>query len=609
MKDVIQRLRELRQSSESSVVTGIEISPSADRPSLEHPLELWLVDLVLDQLTKSPGPDLSLIILAGNAGDGKSFLLRSIRERLRREAGLDPEIVTWLLDATESEHQTQTSTARLCDFFRPFSDTADWTSAPLHIAASNTGTIVRFMSEAQNPICYETLCDILGLQLSIRLEPESEPLPPHFWHNYDRVLVVDLDRRMLLPLSTSQDSFLERMLRTIDRSDPNGFLSTATNNCATCPSASICPVNANLTCLETQQVRHRLNTILLDVTLEDRIHLGPRSLWHLVYQLTLGGLDAAAIATHTSMPTCSDIGAMPEDTLTRGLFYTSLFDAAEHAADTDNAAVSTELHRVDPARRFTLSSFEEGLSASLTSEEDSRLAQPLAQELGLSTAVLMGPRDDPKARAISAVRRAYFLATAEPDPGRHVWLRDWAKALDDHRDQVLTGELSRHSSVSLVVSVLTQLHRSEADDHLWLLQLPWRNLATIYTQMTLKPGPRQRAEDARVTGPDASRKEGIRPIARLLSKQLNAYPLSITLPLRDGPDVRVTWPLYRLLLRVGNQQYVPASLDPERIQHLERIGAAIGSRAAITEGVAVLTDSGGMVCEDDGTGGYDVIPI
>src|SRR5688572_25330756 len=99
MADVIQRLRELRQSSTSSVVSGAEKSLSPDRTALNHPLEDWLLKLIRAQL-KAPGADqLSLIALAGNAGDGKSYLLRALRQNLAGEAGLDPGMVEWVLDA------------------------------------------------------------------------------------------------------------------------------------------------------------------------------------------------------------------------------------------------------------------------------------------------------------------------------------------------------------------------------------------------------------------------------------------------------------------------------------------------------------------------------
>src|SRR5689334_13174374 len=143
MSDVIQRLRELRQSSQSSVVVGTEPAPTDERPRIKHPLETWLVDLILDQITNPNGAALSLVVLSGNAGDGKSFLLREVRQRLVEE-GLNPGTVKWLLDATESSHQGERSVDRLESFLQPFSDAAGWRPQQLHIAAMNTGTIVRF---------------------------------------------------------------------------------------------------------------------------------------------------------------------------------------------------------------------------------------------------------------------------------------------------------------------------------------------------------------------------------------------------------------------------------------------------------------------------------
>src|SRR4051812_39329241 len=101
MSDVIQRLRELRQSSQSSVVTGIEPEGNELRPSIEHPVEKWLIETILEEITSPAGPAISLLVLSGNAGDGKSYLLRQLRRRLEREEGLDPSMARWLLDATE----------------------------------------------------------------------------------------------------------------------------------------------------------------------------------------------------------------------------------------------------------------------------------------------------------------------------------------------------------------------------------------------------------------------------------------------------------------------------------------------------------------------------
>lgn len=609
MTDVIQRLREFRQSSRSSVVTGIEQSSDPDRPTVQHTIEPWLVDLILEQLTNPTGPALSLVVLAGNAGDGKSYLLRAVRDRLRAEQDLDPSMVTWLLDATESDHQQQLAVDRLKSYFSVFADDQVWGQATLHVAAMNTGTMVRFMASDQDERRFSCLCDVLSLQLAVRMTPELRAPSSDFWERFDRILVIDLDRRMLCSLDEGEETFSDQLFSTLDRTAKSGFLAATGDGCTQCEFAGTCPVNANLTALASPRVRRRLNTLLRDVTLEDRIHLGPRSMWHLVYQMTVGALDAYALRSHRPLRTCADMGTLDEDERSRALFFASLFDAPQEGADAGGAAVSIELARVDPARRFTIEAYEVSLAAALSSVEDARLCESLAQDLDVTPEVLSGPPEDAITRAANAVRRAFFLAPDEPNDDRDQWLKDWAMALKGHREEVLSGSHIRHVSVSLLINVLTDLYQSADNDRLWELSLPWRSLANLYAQLILKPGPQQRAEDPRVLGPDAYREGGLRAVARELADALSAYPLSITVPLRNGPEVRVNWPLYRLLRRVQEQAYVAGSLDPERVQNLERIGASLGAKAAIDQGVAVLVDGRGLVCEDDGAGGYDVIDL
>ncbi len=608
MADVIQRLRELRQSSSSSVVTGIETTSSEDRPVISHPVENWLIELILDQLTAPQGPSISLIVLSGNAGDGKSYLLREIRQRLVNEDGLDPAMISWLLDATESSHQAQRAVDRLDEFFASFADTADWDESTLHVVAMNTGTVVRFMAHDQGRGQYRSLCDILGLQLAIRGAPEVVD-NNGYWDRFDRILVIDLDRRTLISLEDEVDGFFDQMIASLDRTSESSHLAEASTECSSCQHSDSCPVNANLVALQDPTVRRRLNTLLRDVTLEDRIHLGPRSLWHLIYQITVGGLDVESVARQKPLVSCADIAAIDESARTRALFYTALFDESAASGDAGGGALLSELARVDPYRRFTLDAHDSALAAGLSFKEDLRLAERLAVELGLPPEALAGHFDDPASRAVSAVRRSYFLERSDPNPRMHAWLRDWAGYLRDHGREVSEGRATRHEIVNLLISVLTDLYGVQGQRGLWHLPLPWRNQAHLFVQLSLRPGPREQAIDPRVLGPDAYRQGGLREVTIQLAEQLDAHPLSISVPLRDGPDVRVTWPLYRLLLRVSEERYIAASLDPERIQNLERIGASLGAQAGLRDGVAVLTGGGGLVCEDDGDGGYDVTSI
>jgi hypothetical protein len=608
MPDIIQRLRELRQSSQSSVVIGIEDEPSKDRPSVAHPIEDWLVNVIIDQLTTPATSRLSLIVLSGNAGDGKSYLLRQIRQRLHEEEGLDPGMIKWLLDATESNHQTQRSTDRLDQFFEPFSDTAGWCPSELHVAAMNTGTVVRFIAhdaDKKEKRIFHTLCDVLNLQLAITGSPEEDN-NPKYWVRFDHVLVVDLDRRLLFPLAEYQESFLDRMLGALDQRQAHNFLSSASTDCQSCPFVLHCPVNVNLIALQHPIVRQRLNTLFQDITLEDRIHISPRSLWHLIYQMTIGGLDAAALEAHRPLPRCSDMGGVEGRMRARSLFFSAMFDDRQESAEQGASALFAELLRIDPARRFTLESYESALSAGLSSREDLRLCNPIGEQLGVTPEVLCGDPKDSTRRAAAAVRRAFFLAPDEPDPIRHGWLKDWSNNLASHREVILDTLQTRHDSVELLVAVLKEIYGSQHHQGLWYLRLPWRNQTELYAPLSLRSGKKSVVPNARVLGPDLGRPGGLRPVTRELSERLDAYPLAITVPLRDGPDVRVTWPLFRLLQRVQEQRYVAASLNPERVQNLNRIGASLGAQAAITRGVAVITGDEVLLCEEDGAGGFDV---
>ena len=121
------------------------------------------------------------------------------------------------------------------------------------------------------------MCDILALQLAIRAVPEDLDVDD-YWDRFDRVLVIDLDRRMLIPLDEGDHGFLDRMLDSLHRSDGAGLLADASTHCSSCRFIDRCPVNTNLVALRNATVRRRLNTVLRDVSLEDRIHLGPRGL-------------------------------------------------------------------------------------------------------------------------------------------------------------------------------------------------------------------------------------------------------------------------------------------------------------------------------------------
>jgi len=101
----------------------------------------------------------------------------------------------------------------------------------------------------------------------------------------------------------------------------------------------------------------------------------------------------------------------------------------------------------------------------------------------------------------------------------------------------------------------------------------------------------------------------MRPDVAAMAEALGAYPLTVPIPLREGPKIDVNWSLYRLLMRVATRGYVAGSLDPERIQHLERVGASVGALAAEQSGVAVFNGVDVLQIEGVEGGGYLVFAL
>lgn len=599
MRDVIQDLRELRQSSASSVDSGHE--QSTGRPTVEHPLDGWLQDLILDQLTTT-GPRLSLILISGNSGDGKSFLLRLLRNRLRAEMNVGEEDVHWLLDATHSEKRTEHSVERLSAYFAPFRDDGAWEPGQLHVIAINTGAAVQFMEhdrKREDKRAFADLDHIVCLQTGIR----GGLLPADLTDRYRRVLVVDLDRRVLVPLrsgapgegnpedgssaAAAPPSFFEQQL---DRAIELGAA------CDDCDSAPNCPVRFNLNAIERSPVRRRLLDLLRDIALEDRVHLNPRGLWHVVYFATVGGLDASRIGRGAPLATCADVAGLTDPERFDALFFNALFSAPRDASD--SSAILRALNGLDPCYVVTLDGFESGLRSVLSGDEDKREAADLASGLGCAVEVIA---PDPgkihsSLRSRAAVRRRYFFGDDDSRGGRQELLDDWVKILIERRTDVLSGrEVKEKRLLKIVDTVLRSMfgaeNRSRPND--FRLPIPWQSQTDPLVEIGPLDAKKERARDLRVAGPlgplgpDNAEllPKSVEGLCDVLDAQPLSIPVSVSLP-GESLTVDVTWPLYRVLRKVEGE-YLPGSLVPERFQHLRRLGTALASRAQ-DRGVVVV---------------------
>ena len=349
--DMISLLFELRPSGLASVVTDTTARVPhqelqdflRERMRVEDPLVPWLDQFVTEAAT-APRPKRTLLLLAGNAGDGKSHLLRRlIRDRWKSR----PEILArihYISDATHALRPDASQYERLEGFFAPFADTDSKDDDRVHLIAMNTGIAIRFFEREGVRQRFATLYRELQRQLGLRRTAGNETSPP--W----RVEVVNLDLRNLVAKGEGgSPSFFEGMLDRLDPEREGSIPHPKWSECQTrCPASSLCPVAFNLRALRKEAPRRAVLKILERAALDTEIHLSPRNLWALLYWVFTGGIERYRVEgrNSTDMP-CDVVRAQVQagnsDWLMQGHFSELLF-AKEGAG-----APSVALSRLDPA--------------------------------------------------------------------------------------------------------------------------------------------------------------------------------------------------------------------------------------------------------------------
>ncbi len=283
--DLIELLTELRPGGLMSVVVADGHSQGALQERIQRaidvadPLEDLVFSRVAAALDGTPGAP-RLIVLAGNAGDGKSHLIKRLRARWEALPG-GADRVAFIADATHADRPDQSQRERLDLFFAPLSGQGEMTKA-VYLVAMNTGMVIHYFENAEN---HAALRDELFFRLGLAPAPTAATSFP--------VEVVNLDLRDLLHQPTpAVPCFAEKMLLRLDPQATDGLVYEAAQACGACSAASLCPVLFNLQALcraDFDHARRALFAILQRVALDAEVHLSPRLLWAFFYHLITGG--------------------------------------------------------------------------------------------------------------------------------------------------------------------------------------------------------------------------------------------------------------------------------------------------------------------------------
>ncbi len=322
---VAVRLTEILNAYPGSKHGNIETrgldSPFAKDTYVETSLDAQL-------LADVSGRKVAMVILLGNAGDGKTAILQRLLKRLGCDVPSSSQRV-WETDSPTGKHlyvnldgsamfDGRSSQELLDEFFAPYLGD-ELPDERLHILAINSGPLKQWLSRAEDSYLVRLLHDVLL----------GKPMRD------TRIRIVDLNARSLVgrfqeDVLTTEfiDALLDRFLTSPDGSDPWDV-------CHSCSAQSRCTAFHSVSSLRDSvlgpQIRLRFSHLLQMVHQRGVVHVTARELRSAV-SYSFFGIDS-----------CDDLHSEPDST------PREFFDRVFEISDGRQGELLRELAWLDPA--------------------------------------------------------------------------------------------------------------------------------------------------------------------------------------------------------------------------------------------------------------------
>lgn len=272
--DLLKLLLGLKASSRHSVVS------EGGSDKFQEKLYIGTeIDEYLEKALQKEGEEKwDLIVLCGNAGDGKSALIQKVYSKLPKEVSGKINI-NW--DATHSDDPDEDQLDILGDFFSSFLNEKKGTRPErTHLIAMNTGMIVSFFEQAKE--LKSVKLDFLLLQKEVYyyldLVKEKEETA---W----KILLINLDQRNLLAFNQDeQPSIFRRMMEKLNIKNENSFLYEAFQEYKKNHN-QLDPIYFNLMALSIPKVQTQIERAVYKTVITHDLHFTPRAAWDLLYHL------------------------------------------------------------------------------------------------------------------------------------------------------------------------------------------------------------------------------------------------------------------------------------------------------------------------------------
>lgn len=580
--DNVSRLFSLQASSKNSVVSEEKLSSLQSKMYIESKLDKFLEEYCIKGLSDK---ETKLIILSGNAGDGKSMTLRKLRDNLKA-TGISEDEIYVNADATQTDSRNQDLNEKLINFFNKFLKDHDKNNQKIYIIAMNVGIAIKFFNSTKfRNVCvenkkFEFIKDFIFNELNI------SKLEGYLREDYEKlhndILVANFDLRCLVKpnihdLEEEKLSFFKKMIEKV-------YELVDMSKCDGCENGS-CPIYFNLVAFQSAHIVNKIENILFKVFLYNKVHLTPRNVWDFIYFVLTGAetkyINASKKVKGDYNTPCDFFGdSSKELDYFDFLFYNNIFDN-----NSENAILKFIRDSVENFDPTYIGNKELELLKILANANPEHFLEVLKDRSGsfiipssnnketidLIFKPIINDEDDKKTKLMKNIcRYIYFFDNNDENKIQDILVTDFSQVLDSNyfnsfyqcleseRKMMLNQGRSHFDKevLKIIRSVLVNTFGSKLSDQR-IIQLETvttrskgRLLGKVKIKMDKEPYVQSYWQNSNIV------------------KALDFFPNQFTVKINEDYYLKITLDLFELIV-LANNGYNISSVDLERFNQLE----------------------------------------